>query len=71
MKITSNYRYFKTGGMPEWYNFELTKTAINNESKEYKNNSKIKIKIIDISAKETEIKLKKTELVKNLINIYC
>ena len=71
MKIKSNYRYFKTGGMPEWYNFELTKTAINNESKEFKNNSKIKIKIVDISAKETELELEKTEQVKNIINIYC
>ena len=51
--MESNYRYYKTGGMHEWYKFELTKMGMNNESKEFENNKKIKVKIIDISAKVT------------------
>ena len=26
--MESNYRYYKTGGMHEWYKFELTKMNI-------------------------------------------
>ena len=57
--------------MHEWYKFELTKTGMNNESKEFENNKKIKVKIIDISAKVIEIELEKTEQVKNIIKLYC
>ena len=49
--MESNYRYYKTGGMHEWYKFELTKMGMNNESKEFENNKKLKVKIIDITAK--------------------
>jgi len=69
--MESNYRYYKTGGMHEWYKFELTKAGMNNESKEFENNKKLKVKIIDISAKVTEIELEKTEQVRNIIKLYC
>ena len=42
--MESNYRYYKTGGMHEWYKFELTKAGMNNESKEFENNKKLKVK---------------------------
>ena len=41
--MESNYRYYKTGGMHEWYKFELTKMGMNNESKEFEINKKLKI----------------------------
>ena len=65
-KIQDNYRYFKTGSLPEWYKFETTKHDNYND---LKNN--IRIKIIDTHCDETEIEIEKTEQVKDIIKLYC
>ena len=51
-KIHDNYRYFKTGSLPEWYKFETTKQYNYNDSK-----NNIKLKIIDTHCDETEIEM--------------
>lgn len=65
-KIHDNYRYFKTGSLPEWYKFETTKQDNYNDSK-----NNIKLKIIDTHCDETEIEIEKTEQVKDIIKLYC
>ena len=68
IKFPNNLRYYKTGALSEWYNFETTKPN-NLETIESKN--RIRLKIINTACEETDMELEKTEQIRNVIKLYC
>lgn len=61
-------RYYKTGALSEWYNFETTRPN-NLETMDSKN--RIRLKIMNTACEETDMEIETTEQIKNLIKLYC